>query len=297
MLVNQVRNRLGRDAFTMIEMVIVIAIIAILAGLLLAAVFGVFSTADQAMTKTEITSFVTALGKAQYDLNNVKYLPSKLRLRKDNNYTSANPATQAEYTATKQALQAAFGRNINLTSAPGTTVMNWDGLGPANASTDLVLEGQHCLVFWTGGIPKWDATQTTVTGMLGFATDPTNPTAAPAAGKTRKGPYMVFTQSRLKHDTNFVVYHDTCGKNQPYAYFSAAASPNSYTTTDCNTLGITPYTTGTVGAVTQYASPTGFQIISAGLDGQFGTGGALPATGVGADNLANFQAGRLQLSN
>jgi hypothetical protein len=153
--------------------------------------------------------------------------------------------------------------------------------------------------------------------MKGFSPDPQNPTVAPAAGVARKGPYAKFASSRLIRDTTvdaqgnsahgFPYYADGYGLGKPYVYFSTSSAGNDYfwnpagqanhlanRISDCALLNINPYYNSINAAGTvQYTNPTGFQIISAGQDGQFGPGGQLPATGVGADNLANFQQGRL----
>ncbi|HJT75960.1 MAG TPA: hypothetical protein VJ739_02065, partial [Gemmataceae bacterium] len=178
------------------------------------------------------------------------------------------------------------------------SAVDWNGDGSPNGP--WILEGQECLVFFTGGIPSSGSPATT----LGFSPNPANPAAA-VTGGTRKGPYYPYDSSRLLRNasTNFLSYADPLS-GKPYAYFSSfsywskaplAAGgvlvpvPNRYGPTgatpvgntgvsDCNSLGVSPYadvaTNPTVAnpPIPHYLNADTFQIISAGADGVFGQG-------------------------
>jgi hypothetical protein len=160
---------------------------------------------------------------------------------------------------------------------------DWNGNGTIDRG-EVVLEGQHCLVFFLGGIPT---PPDSAIGCSGFNTDSRNP-AAP--GGTRAGPYFEFKPGRLRRDSGaggFLVYLDPW-KEQPYAYFSATKAGNDYTP-DCPSLGVAPY----YGPGRRFLQPNGCQIISAGPDRRFGPGGLWnPSTGGagpdGADDISNF---------
>lgn len=310
---NPLSNRTSRRGFTLVEMVVTIAIISVLAGLVVGGIMVLMNKGPEAQARAEIKNLETGLGGALKDLGGQGgsgYLPSHLILREDNEYYTDRAKTQVNprYVATVNALTRAFGRYINLKPATvmGGQDIDWNQDGqiargqPPNG--DFVMEGQHCLVFWTGGvqapwIQRGAANQTA--SMVGFSTDPQNPASAPVAGQARRGPYANFQQHRLIRDPNagnMPYYQDPFSKNQPYAYFSTSKSGNDYNPSDCSSLLRSPYFISTNAAgQTKWANPSGFQIITAGLDGVFGPGGLLPETSKpgGIDNLANFQSSAL----
>ncbi len=124
----------------------------------------------------------------------------------------------------------------------------------------------------------------------------------------RRGPYYSFETTRLYPQPaanpapgGFYVYLDPwnskTGQNYtaiggcPYAYFSSRGISNSYTATSI--YGALPYAYGSG----QYYNPNGYQIISAGKDGNFGNGNMTTgiAIGAGADDQANFSSTLLGL--
>ncbi len=254
-----------RSAFTLIELLIVITIILILIGLLAAAVLKVLAKGAEATVQSELNAFATSIGAFQQEFG-PKYIPSRLLLCEDGNYAAYNNTPfQQLATDSQQYLQQMFGSRFAVT----TTQIDWNQDGkiyPTKNGTTLnppmILEGQHCLVFFLGGIPQ--PTQTGVFGSpgtcLGFINNPTNPWVG-AAG-TPRGPFYEFKSSRLFLDTrpitgsnpatnlNFFVYIDAFNKvspnpgdpngptvagwtsyvypRQPYAFFSCYRSQNGY---------------------------------------------------------------------
>ena len=168
------------------------------------------------------------------------------------------------------------------------TGIAWDGTTPPAAGYKYVLEGDQCLVFFLGGIP----------GTNGFSTNPINP-ADPATDRFR---FFEFKGgSRMKARVSgspFLSFYDAY-ESQPYLYFSSGRSKNlngGYvdahgTSSDGTSFKLTPYKEAlTIPA--KYYRPTSFQIICAGIDGQFGAGGlwnaTAPALAPGYDDFTNF---------
>jgi len=319
-----------RTGFTLVEILVVIAIIAVLVSLTMAAVMKATGAGTRAQTRSEIGEFEASLKAMGQDLGNPSYLPSRLVLKEDGRYDKRS----ADHVKTMAALTKMFGRHVigtfpnpptgnanvdnviggNATSVP--VQIDWNGSGSIDTGREWILQGPHCLVFYTGGIP--------VNGVpSGFSKDPKNP-AAP--GGQRYGPYFTFKPKRLVFDSSansnarfFPVYIDPYDK-MPYLYFSNNGAGNDYnklttttmlngTTTatgpDCTTsvstltlnVQVMPYLTD----ASNFVNPKGFQIVSAGADLQFGLPWSgtpptlqwTPAIGYGgrapgADDIANF---------
>jgi prepilin-type N-terminal cleavage/methylation domain-containing protein len=305
------RNRPGnRAAFTLVELLVVIAIIVILVSLTAAGVLRLLSSGTDTQVKAEIGQLEAALRAAKTFFKDVPYLPSRLVLREDNKYN----LTVAEEAATVSILQRLWPRiNLSVATVSGGTGpgIDWNGDGVIS-TTPWYLEGQHCLVFWLGGIPQ-PATPTVGTGCRGFGLDPTNPglNGNPALGT--KQPFFDFKSSRLikPNAGGFYAYADAYNTSMPYAYFAALPGgvynrnsfppgplPPPVGVGDCPSLGVAPYES----ALNTFINANSYQIISAGKDGKFGyvdpnakpnpiywnpsTG--WPAGTVGTDDYANF---------
>jgi prepilin-type N-terminal cleavage/methylation domain-containing protein len=286
------RNR--RQAFTLIELLLVIAIIAILVSLTAAGVMQVLQKVPETQTRTDISEMEAALAAFMTDYNLSDPPPSYLILREDMAYNLANPleAQSANF------LRKTFGKNLGA-SGP----IDWNGDGTLDGP--WILEGEQCLVFYLGGIPG--PPTSTTPACLGFSTNNLNPSAP---GGKRNGPYFPFNASRLvslqqllnnpKLSSSFYVYLDPWKAKpipKPYVYFSSSGINNAYNPYsgkggDCATIGAFPYFTGTPPQVS-FMNANKYQIISAGKDGTFGNGqlaADTSAVGAGADDQANFAA-------
>jgi prepilin-type N-terminal cleavage/methylation domain-containing protein len=272
-----------RRGFTLVELLVVVAIIGVLVSLLLSAVMKAVSQADVAKTRSDISQIAQAIAAFGVKFEVQGPFPSKLMLCED--FTDYAKDGSRLATDSASFLQRVWPRIT--TNASGTTMwaagkIDWSGTGVNNNSHRMfILQGQECLVFFLGGIPTGQGTN--VPGCTGFSTSPTNP-ATP--GGTRIAPFFTFDSSRLKpgQSTLFYQYLDPYAK-APYAYFSSYKTPNGYNryladplpygrASDCAALNLWPYAEAPYPAAPQfrYMNPNTFQIIAAGRDGGFGTG-------------------------
>jgi hypothetical protein len=284
-------------------MVIVLSIILLLAALLMSAVMKVMAMVPEVQTRTEISQMDVALAAFQQDYNlGTNPPPSTLILCESlSQYATLPPQLSAAGQQSLAFLLKTFGKNLSA----GAPFLDWNGNNVADGPH--ILEGEMCLVFYLGGIPD-----VTNTACLGFSTNNNNPTQA---GGNRKGPYFPFASNRLipaglfkpnQLSPFFFVYLDPwmskIGGKQPYAYFSSNGVNNRYSITDCATIGANAYFTaipnpalppGPTNIPTAFVNPKGYQILSAGKDGMFGSGNYIGNTtdaGTGHDDQANFSA-------
>jgi prepilin-type N-terminal cleavage/methylation domain-containing protein len=324
------RKHGARPAFTMIELLVVITIIAILIALLTGAVIRGLSKGAETQDVSEINELQAKLTNVMRNPNPVQYLPSRLHLSKTNNYTN----TQLD-TDTIKFLQLRFGKHTccNFTPLPSAqfpTVpfIDWNGDGVANE--ELFLEGEQCLVFHLGGIPLTSSGSIIMTGFSNNAFNPAAPIVN--SSEKRQGPYFEFQSARLKPmvsaltgntaNVTFPAYLDPWtrpgGARQPFAYFVSSnpegvgqydkygAGGGSSNGSDCPSLiaplgspansPLLPYIqTTSASGLANFVNPGTFQIISAGQDGKFGAGGTnWGRTGTtdqnGLDDLSNFSS-------
>ena len=296
-----------RRAFSLIELMVVMMIIAILTGLLLSGVMAARSAALNAAVVAEMKNFEKSI--ADFKLKYGVEPPSEIYLYEDkddwNGATNDARRSRAIIRQVWPQFNFALDRDIN---------------GNGQNTNTLHLTGAECLVFFLGGVNATDIvdksgiTIGTVGNSinrwepLGFSVDPTNPFAR---GGSRVGPFQQFDNARLvnKDPTASPPAQDSegmpefldslPGQTKPYVYVSSYDG-KGYRAADLNfgsgsTL-VSVYLQSTGG---QAFNPKSFQIISAGFDGDQGTGGALdvglpPARVAERDNITNFKGGRLE---
>lgn len=297
-------QRGGRPAFTLVELMVVITIIAILVALLTGAVMKALTKGPELQTSSEIGEMQSKLS-AMANSTGLTIVPSQLHLSKLNNYNPAIPLDRASVTF----LQQRFGKRscFDFKAPPPGKFIDWNGDNvPAE---ELVLEGEQVLVFLLGGVPL---NANGSTAMVGFSSNKQNPAQVPFNGEHRDGPFFDFQPNRLKPMQSmitgntagalFPAYVDPwkqvggLAKEAPFAFFASSNTEGGgLYTSDCPSLGVTPYIQSTSGGLTVWVNPSSYQIISAGKDGKFGAGGALwgkagTTDPNGKDDQSNFSA-------
>ena len=269
------RHRTPRRAFTLIELLIVIAIIMILIGLLLPAVMRVWGYVDEVRTATEIKRLAAACDEFKNHHN--MYPPARIILRERMDYLLAPPAVPPAFANTRHGLMEQYSVSCLNTIFPGIYNTPYAGaVGNPNLAADLAngfwhdwngskalddnpmfLEGEEALVYWLSGIRY--GTLTDRGPGRGFNSDKTKPTIDTTG--ERKGPYFEFDAKRLTNVNDhaaiqknmlplgpiygsggwFPVYLDRYGS--PYAYFLArGGSQNNYFHLDSMGVGGAPFT-------------------------------------------------------
>jgi prepilin-type N-terminal cleavage/methylation domain-containing protein len=302
-------NQTRRTGFTLIELMVVVVIIALIAGLLTAATIKALAKGKQVRCKTEISELSVAVQNfyAKFGF----YPPSQIKLCEKLSYYGATTFD----TESINTIRRMFPR-IDMTiwgSASPTVGIDWNGnnvIDPATAASGpvgvTILEGDQCLVFFLGGIP---ANTGGPPGCTGFSTNAGNPAAHVSTGGPTMPLLFEFPSSRLilrstASGNFFYSFLDPYGSSNgsggllsglPYAYFSAYNnrngynryfSPPAFAASDCFTLGtiapngvmVWPYAEalpalGNTIPAPRYINPETFQIISAGPDGAIAGGG------------------------
>lgn len=264
-------SRRARPAFTLLELMVVIAIVVLLAGLLLSAVTKVLIYTDEVRTVSEIGQLSQALEAFRLEFG--LYPPSRITLSERGTRDSNGNALMDPYSI--QYLNRMFpGIDLDL-FIMGQGFHDWNGNGQVDPP--YTLEGHEALVLFLGGPPYRSLDYTPG----GWHTDKTLPTTPPTPlATTRLGPFYEFNVGKLRPLWNpskhlYSGYADPYGT--PYAYFLARDTSFNNYENDCPSLvglNFMPYSTTPPGlAIKKYFRPDKFQLISAGRDRLFGIGG------------------------
>jgi len=287
-----------RGGFTLLELLITIAIIAILMALIIPSIQRVRYRAQVQKTSADLGQLDTAIAQFQSDFGLEPF--SELVLTEDTAVTdwNASPALTLSRTRIRRIWpQFTFSGQIDF---------NADGsfAGDGGSDATLTLTGSECLVFFLGGVISRDQNGdgvvdptevSAVPTWIGFSKNPLNPFLM--TGSNRVGPLYTFDSGRLI-DTDgdgMMEYMDSLpGQSSPILFVSAnngqgySPSVSYYVQTD----GKTPWNKDSH----QLISPgldtnLGFDPL-AGLKGPYGdgielTGGRLAE----ADNITNFKKG------
>jgi prepilin-type N-terminal cleavage/methylation domain-containing protein len=257
-----------RPGFTLVEMLVVLAIVIILMSLIAGAVLQFTRVGPQVQAQYELSHLNQAM--ESFKQKTGMYPPSKVflancvsdyqaaylyysNLRPPDTYNMAVINNSWAVTANStNLLQRIFPKLVLPASPPptqaqstfdwtGGQVQSWTGNNPNNRWKGTFLEGDQCLVFFLGGIQVLSQPGNVPT-CIGFATDARNPTSLSNAANNY-APLYEFPSTRLKTVTRnypapynqnpFVVFKDPFGADVPYIYYSSYGTRNGYLPPDC----------------------------------------------------------------
>ncbi|MCX7408729.1 MAG: type II secretion system protein [Planctomycetales bacterium] len=296
-----------RNAFTLIELLIVIAIIGILTAFLLPALSGVRRTARIAQVRTEITSLEGAI--ENFKLKFGIQPPSFITLHER---AAGWLGTDAATVRSKGLIRQIWPQFDFTYAAPAFTSnqidINGDGVFAPVASPINLSQGE-CLVFFLGGMPS--GTLATGFSVTGFSQNP----LAPFVSSGRRVSLYEFTVRFSDVNGNGMPeYLDPLpGQTNPYLYFSSYDGAG-YRGSELAAPGLEFVYLQGAAATSQAWRPKSFQIVSPGFDHAYGKGGPflpkapvqLPSWTTAAtvvvteaqratedDNITNFHGGLL----
>ena len=278
-------RRTGRSpgGFTLVEMLVVIAVIGVLAAILTPTLYLAFAKAKVTKIATDLNQISMSI--EEYKLNNGDYPPDW-----------TNTALVQRH------LRTAFPRNQEPLPLDTTKMLRPDGTPPldsaGNPAVIANLDPSEALVFWLGMVK--DDTRLPLTG----------------SGDLIRVYELDLERLVDPDDDGWYSYAPPDGEGTPYVYFDSrtyriAAYPKNLAAANQPwnpTPQVVPYIVNpTAAATVRYANPTKYQIISAGLDGDFGAV-TLDTNGVPVpklfldpttltledlDNISNFSAGKV----
>ncbi|HEY3968782.1 MAG TPA: prepilin-type N-terminal cleavage/methylation domain-containing protein [Planctomycetaceae bacterium] len=244
-----------RRAFTLVEMMVVIVIIGILAGLTIPALMRARLTAMEARVVVEIKQLESGIAafKAKYGVEP----PSQFNLYLTQTGWSADPNAMSIVRQIWPQFDFTMGDTTNSMLGAGTVFpLYWTAIaGTVNGTPALQFNGAESLLFFLGGIiPTQNSGSLATTTPIGFSKNPVWPFApiVGTANTNREGPFFELTDvSRVKDFNSNGInewYDSLPNQTAPILYFSSYQGAG-YRLTELPNNG------------TNYGIPVGTQVI------------------------------------
>ena len=265
-----------RTGFTLVEMLVVIAIIAMLAGLVTGAAVMARIYAKRAVLTMEIKQLDMAcqmykekFGEYPPDFSDVTAPGQAIIMR---HLAKAFPRYQAGFTQGGGPTNDWTGFRADVLAGTSSKI-DINNLTPASA-----------LTFWLGGVPTWNGA--TLSGFTGFSANPLNPFENSTTTSSRLNKFYDFALTQTLSFSNQLMYYPAGvtspapSATNPYVYFRAE---NSFYTVDGTQSGtmkvyasggtnyVVPAADSRISTTSPYTwvNPQSFQIFCAGLDATY----------------------------
>jgi prepilin-type N-terminal cleavage/methylation domain-containing protein len=298
-VIKKISKRNHGAGFTLVEMLVVLVIIAILAGLISAVAYRGIARAKVARIGVDISQLSQALNN--YKTQFGEYPP-------DFSDTSANGQA-----IILRHIAKAFPRFTSTWYGAASHPLDWPNLRQEiliNSSNLIDLNNMTpatALAFWLGGMPDAQGKP------CGFSKNPADPFESPVTTPSRTGPLFEFDPGRLTMTSGTVADNGKyfapgiiVGNGQPYIYLRAeigqpdqkreyysydgTKTPPTYTFKLGGTSGAKPYWDQRNQG---WVNPDSFQILCCGLDGKFGKENVYPTGLVAGAGVPDGTSGGL----